>query len=48
MTTARIEREHMRIRFVSSMGVVERKKRIFLTDSFRSNPTLMGDRKRNE
>jgi len=37
-----------RIRFVSSMGVVERKKRIPSSNSFRSNPTLMGDRKRNE
>jgi hypothetical protein len=48
MTTARIEREHMRIRFVSSMGVVERKKRISQPDSFRFHPTPRGKRKRNE
>jgi hypothetical protein len=37
-----------RIRFVSSMGVVERKKRISLPDSFRSNPTPRGVKEGNE
>jgi hypothetical protein len=48
MTTSRIERESMRIRFVSSMGVGERKKRIGFPNSFRSNPNPIQRKGRNE
>ncbi len=36
------------IRFVSPMGVGERKKRILPLDSFRSNPTPMAGKEGNE